>query len=216
MRSCNYLIYFLTFFILTGCAVGRKLSYQNENTLKIYKTSKSIAVTFYDKRAEIISSKESPSFSGHINATLQIPYNINTQSGNPLAEDFAKSVSDAINKQAQRSIIITLAHSDSIIKALEVFQKSDYDLLLLFTVHKWKTDAVPGFSNIHYQTIGDFELNVFDKGGNIIANAQARETLEIKKDIAVNIKTMQKMSDELFSMLIMELFNNNQVRINIE
>ena len=216
MKNFNNLIYFLLFFLLTSCAVGRKISYQNENTLLLYKPSKSIVVTFYDQREEIVNGKEKPSFSGHLNATLQIPYNINTQSGNTLAEDFAKSVSNAISKQTQQSIVITLAHSDSITKALKALQNAEYDLLLLFTIHKWKNDAVPGFSNIHYQAIGDFELNIFDKKENIIANAHAKDILEFKKDLAVNIKTMQKMSDDLFSKLILELFNNNQIRKAID
>jgi hypothetical protein len=216
MKNFNYLIYFSLVFLLTSCAVGRKISYQNENTLLLYKPSKSIVVTFYDQRKEIVNGKENPSFSGHLNATLQIPYNINTQSGNTLAEDFAKSVSNAISKQTQQSIVITLAHADSITKALKALQNSEYDLLLLFTIHKWKNDAVPGFSNIHYQSIGDFELNIFDKKENIIANAHAKDILEFKKDLAVNIKTMQKMSDDLFSKLILELFNNNQIRKAID
>ena len=133
MKNFNYLIYFSLVFLLTSCAVGRKISYQNENTLLLYKPSKSIVVTFYDQRKEIVNGKENPSFSGHLNATLQIPYNINTQSGNTLAQDFAKSVSNAISKQTQQSIVITLAHADSITKALKALQNSEYDLLLLFT-----------------------------------------------------------------------------------
>lgn len=216
MKRSNFLSYFLLFFLLSSCVVGRKISYQNDNTLLLYKPSKSIAVTFYDQRDEIVSGKENPSFSGHLNATIQIPYNINTQSGNPLAEDFAKSVSNAIIKQAQRSIVINLPHSDSTTKALKEFQNSDVDLLLLFTIRKWQNDARPGFSNIHYQAIGDIELNIFDTKGNILSAAHAKDVIESKKDLAVNVKTMQKMSGELFSKLLLELFNNEQVRNAIE
>src|SRR5215831_6118797 len=179
-------VFVLASAIFVGCAVGRKMSYQSENVPVDYKPSKNVVITFHDERDQVVSGKQKPTFVGQLSSGMGIPYNMQTGSGNPLAVEFASALNNAILNKGLQSTTITLAHTDSVSTVLDTFAKMSQERLLFFKIHKWEARSIPGFTMMHYEILSDFELNVYDTSGNILATSTAKDLTEKKQDAALS------------------------------
>jgi hypothetical protein len=201
---------------LSGCAVGRKMSYENKEVKPDYSITKSILTVFQDKRPEVLAGSEKPSWCGHMNSTAQIPYNMQTESGRPLADEFANSMAASFNKQAVKSAAMLVNMNTSIDSISAVFSKDEHERLLLFTMNKWESSANPRFSDIHYEVIVNLELKVYDKAGNLLAKSNVQDTVSKNQDMAVNLKRLQAMADEVFITQVRALLNDESVKKSLQ
>jgi hypothetical protein len=198
--------------LFTSCAAGRKMSYENKEAATAYTVTKTAVVVFQDKREAVLAGKEKPSFCGHSNSTLQIGYNIQTNSGRPLADEFAESVSKGYsNKGAATTSLLVNMHT-ALDSVMSVFKADGKERLIFFTMHKWESKATPLFSSIRYEQIYDLELNVYDKNGTLMANAATHDVVVNEGGLATSIKKMQSIADTVFKEQVLLLFNNEAVK----
>jgi|GEM_PF-5336603 len=198
--------------LLSSCVVGRHLSFQDKVAGPGYIISKTAVVVVQDSREEVLSGKEKASFCGHAYSTVQIAYNIQTKSGQPLADEFATAISHTCTNggAAAKPIFVSInTAADSVIAG---FKAGNDERLLYFTIKKWEARAVPLFTSIRYEVIYHLTLNVYDKNGGLLATGETHDTVTKEEGGAVSIATMQAMADTIFKEQVEGLFKKDDVQ----
>ena len=201
---------------MASCAVGRKLSFENKEADPGYSTSKSAIIIFQEKRVEVLAGKEKPTFCGHSNSTGQISYNIQTQSGRPLADEFAESVTASYIKAGGTGMVMLVNMNTSRDSIMQAFKAANHDRLLYFSMHKWESRATPLFSTIRYEVIYQLELNVYDNSGKLLASNSTSNVVEHEQGAATSMKRMQAMADDTFKEQVRFLFSSDDVKKSLQ
>ena len=213
MKTNSALI--IAFVVMAGagsCVVGQKLSFENKDAGPGYSVTKTATIVFQDQRSEVLSGKEKPSFCGHSNSSAQISYNIQTESGKPLADEFARSVSNAYGNAGANAGMLIVNMNTKPDSVLQVFNAGDKERLLFFTIRKWESRATPLFSSIRYEVIYYLELNVFNKQGELLASATTQDIVVKEQGAATSMKQMQAMADEVFKEQVKKLLSKEDVK----
>jgi hypothetical protein len=209
------LLKMFTISILAGmvsCAVGRKMTFTNEQAEPGYKITYPVMVVFQDKRNEVLSGKWKPSLCGHNNSTVQISYEILTNSGKPLAYEFAESVNAALIKMGSNSSALNVTPHTAMDSILQAFKETNKDRLLFFTIYKWESRGTPLFSTIRYEVIYSLKLAVFNHEGELLAADSTSNTVTKEQGAATSMKKMQEMADTVFRNQVIGLYNNEAVK----
>jgi hypothetical protein len=197
---------------LSSCAVGRKMSFTNEQTEPEYKITYPVMIVFQDKRAEVLSGKWKPSLCGHNNSTIQISYEILTNSGKPLASEFAESVNAALIKMGSNSSTLNVSPHTDMDSILQTFKEANKDRFLFFTIYKWESRGTPLFSTIRYEVIYSLKLAVFNHAGDLLAADSTGNIVTKEQGSATSMKKMQEMADSTFREQIVTLYNNEMIK----
>lgn len=197
--------------LFSGCAVNRTMSYTELGTKVDYKITKSLAISFHDRRQEVVSGSEKPTFCGHVKSTGQIPYNIQTKSLQPVAQEFTESVVKSLAGQGVDVKAIISNYNmlpDSVISLLNNAkqQRSVY-----FKIDKWKSEATPGMVKILYEVTYDFDCMIFDSDGKLLYDKRLTNFKSMEKGSVVNMKEMQEFSDQAFRDAVLGFLNSNEV-----
>jgi hypothetical protein len=211
----KFLLKLFTIGILVGassCAVGRKMSFTNEQAEPSYKITYPVMVSFQDKREEVLSGKWKPSLCGHNHSTVQISYEILTNSGKPLASEFTESVNAALIKMGSNSSALNVSPRTAMDSILQVFKEANKDRLLFFTIYKWESRGTPLFSTIRYEVIYSLKLSVYNHAGELLASDSTSNIVTKEQGAATSMKKMQEMADSTFRQQVISLYNDETVK----
>lgn len=211
-RGFSFLLAFAIMAGVSSCAVGRKLSFENKDLAPGFTTTKTATVVFQDQRPDVLAGKEKPSFCGHSNSSAQISYNIQTESGKPLADEFAGSMVASYNRAGAAADRLTADLTTQKEEIIRQFQAGNKERLLFFTIHKWESRATPLFSKIRYEVIYNLELNVYSKAGELLASASTQDILVDEHGAATSMKQMQEMADDVLKQQVAKMLNKEGVK----
>ena len=201
----------------SGCAVGRKMSFENKQAGPDYSTSKSATIIFQDQRPNVLSGKSKPSLCGHMKSTAGISYNVQTKEGKPLADELAASVSSSYSKAGAPATPGTAdpnASTESVVNAFK--NDGSKDRLLLFYIQDWDMRAVPRFSTIKYEAICSLALKVYDKSGNLLAEETIHDDTSNEEGTATaTLRELQATADAELNKQVIALFNKESIRPNL-
>jgi hypothetical protein len=164
------LIPVMLWFLLSACAVGNQYDYRADVPELAVTSSGAIAVGVQDKRRYIVSGDKSPNFVGLQRGGFGNPFDVTTQSGAPLASDFADTIVDALAQKGITATAVTLepqSPRNPVIRALAGAGGRS----LLVTLNEWKSD---NFVNV--ALIYNLSAEVFDAAGNVVAENRLTET----------------------------------------
>lgn len=173
-----------------------------ENTpLTLPTTSEQVQVAVWDARPYVLSGDKTPSWVGLQRSGWGIPYGVHTQSGAPLASEFAKAISGGFAKNGVASSIITLP-STANDKATVLASLPSNGKVLLLELNDWKTDTLTDI-NFNY----DLRLNVLSNGKVVTSeNTKGNEKLDgsfwnpIGSSERVAVGKQKEKLDALFSL----------------
>lgn len=202
--------------LVSGCVVGRKLSFDNSIASIGYTPAGKIAVAFQDKREVILNGKEKESFCGHMYGGYAIAYNVQTESGKAVAEDFSQSVKKTLEHKAVPVTVLTITPTGDNKALIDIFQKGGYDKLLLYTINTWESRCTALFSKMRYETNSWFTLTVIDKTGNTLALHDAKDILIKEQGAGASVKVLQAVADECFKKQMQELWNNEKIKMALQ
>jgi hypothetical protein len=150
-------------FIFAGCAVGNKHSYSIARPELAPQGSHAVAVAAQDARSYVVSGEKTPDYVGTQRGGFGNPFNVLTQSGKPLAEDFAATVSESLARKGFKSTTVKVSVSGTPnIRALAAQAKSERVALVL--IREWKSDTYQNTA-LSY----DVTLQVYDSAGKRLA-----------------------------------------------
>ena len=92
-----------------GCAVGQKYHYDNVIGDLYVSGNKTIGVVTQDKRPYILSGKKTINFVGIMRGGYGNPFNVVTESGQPLVDDMTQSICLSLSKRALNQYLSMLS-----------------------------------------------------------------------------------------------------------
>jgi len=150
-------------FISAGCAVGNKHSYSVARPELAPQGTRAVAVAAQDARSYVVSGEKTPDYVGTQRGGFGNPFNVLTQSGKPLAEDLASTVSESLARKGFKSTTVKVSVSGTPnIRALAGEAKSERVALVL--IQEWKSDTYQNTS-LSY----DVTVQVYDAAGKKLA-----------------------------------------------
>ncbi len=184
--------------MVSACVVGQKYDFQNQTLNLDAATEKQVALGVQDQRPYVTSGDKSPEFVGLARAGVGIPYGIHTQSGRPLADDFATAISSALEAKKIKVTTVTIPYTDSRDQAIKLLQDVKAPRSLLVTITDWKTE-------MYVNASADVGLiaDVYDASGALLATNTVRDrqaisnrfvTFTPESDMAPKVKALAQES----------------------
>ncbi len=202
--------------LFTGCAIGRKMSFENKNVAPDYTKAKSMIVGFQDSRAYVLEGKQKPSFCGQLKTTVQIPYNMQTKSGKPLAVEFTNAVVASLSKldiKAMPMLIELNTQQDSM---LARFNRTEAERLVYFNVKQWEANLTPTFTDMRYDVTWELVISVYDRSGSLLATKSVADRVTKKPfQLAGSKEYLQIIADEVFTAQVKILLNDPAVKASL-
>src|SRR5437899_535946 len=97
--------------VFGGCAVGVKHQYDNITPETKFQTRAKIAVGVHDQRNYVVYGQKSPTFVGLSRGGFGNPFDVNTASGQALANDFRNSIANGLSRAGANVVRVDLGHT---------------------------------------------------------------------------------------------------------
>lgn len=193
LRRCFFLMLLLS---LAACSNGRKIDYSQAYPEVPQAFAKSVEVQVIDDRPYVLSGNKKGHFVGLIRGSYYIPYDVNTRSGEPLAQELQKSLLGGFERKGVKARAV-----DS-----KVSQASSADAMLLsIRVREWKSESFMGVVLTHALT-----ADVFDSRGQRLASVPLQGSSTVY-DFTDSGKTI--LSSVLTQQTVQKALNGEQVEV---
>lgn len=116
-----------------------------------------------DRRPYVLDHDKAESFVGIQRGGYGNPFDVSTQSGQPLAADMAKTLASALGDATTVPISPNQSRADAV-RALQSFGKP---ASLLLTLREWKVDTMIG-ATLHY----DVTMEAIAADGSVLAESR--------------------------------------------
>ncbi len=181
MKNLNLAILFVLAAILSGCAGGRSYDYTAiPIDLHLEGNNNKIALGVHDQRAYVRNGDKYPQYVGTQRSPAYVPWNINTKSGLPMADDFLQDIGKSLKTDGYIVDLISLPAKENKKQVLVRLKKTGDNRLLLFTINEWYFD-------IWYKTRMSYsmKLEVFDNNLKLLASSNVENKMWNDNDNAV-------------------------------
>lgn len=155
--------------LLGACAVGQKISYQQEVNV-LAKGSSQLAVGVHDRRPYVVSGDKVASFVGIQRGGYGNPFDVNTPDGQPLATSVATSMQTSLERSGFGVKVVPLSSGQSSDRAMEFLTGESADLHLLLDIRELKSDTMTNAA-FHY----DVTLSVYRDGEELASTTRKGE-----------------------------------------
>ena len=181
MRKFNLALLLVLAAILTGCAGGRNYDYTAIHIDPHLEGNKEkIALGVHDQREYVKNGEKYPQYVGTQRSPAYVPWNINTKSGSPMADDFLQNIGKSLNEDGYKVDLVSLPETENKKQVLTQLKATGDNKLLLFTINEW-------FFDVWYKTRMSYsmKLEVFDNKGILLASSEVEKKMWDDKDNAV-------------------------------
>ncbi len=164
MKNTNVIRLMILLFLLTGCAVGNKHTYNNVNADITMEGNSTVAMATHDQRVYVQNGDKPTDFVGLQRGGFGNPFDINTMSGNALAQDFTETIARSLASKGFQTTPVIVNYSDTADRVKTVLLNTGAQRLLLLTLYEWKSDTYTNTALMY-----DVSLEVLDENGKTIA-----------------------------------------------
>ena len=148
---------------LGGCAVGNKHAYTGGKPELAVSGTRVAVVAVRDARSYVLSGNKTPDFVGLSRGGFGNPFDILTESGNPLAADFASTIAAALRAKGFKATVLEGAVPDGAPGIAEALKKSGAERMAVVVLIEWKSDTY-----MNTDLIYDVSLRIYDASGNAL------------------------------------------------
>ncbi len=183
-------------FSLAACSNGRKIDYSQAYPVVPQTFAKAVEVQVIDERPYVVSGNKKGHFVGLIRGSYYIPYDVNTRSGEPLAQEL------------QKSLLGGFQHKGVTARAVDgnARQASSADAMLLsIRVREWKSESFMGVVLTHALT-----ADVLDSQGQRLASVPVQGSSSVY-DFTASGKAI--LSSVLTQQQVRQALNGEQVEV---
>jgi hypothetical protein len=152
--------------MLGGCAVGGTYNYaEMPIAMAGVSTTGTVAIGVHDMRPYVASGNKQPTFVGLARGGYGNPFDVNTESGGPLAIEIRDALARALKARGATPVAVAIPHSDTNAAARAKLLGTRAQRHVLLTLREWKTDTMMS-TDLHYDTT----VAVYDQSGNQLAH----------------------------------------------
>ena len=192
-----------------GCAVGQKYHYDNVIGDLYASGNKTIGVVTQDKRPYILSGEKNINFVGIMRGSYGNPFNVVTESGQPLVDDMTQSICLSLSKKGFKPIPVNAFPNDSFESILGKLKTTKADNFILLTLYQWWSDFV-GFVVFNSWLDYNATLKVLDRNGEFLTEKTIKNIDDLGKS-SEPVGHSKKAVPETFKKKIEELLNDPEV-----
>lgn len=157
----------------TGCAVGNKYDYASGELALPIQGSGAVGLLVVDRRPYILSGDKPPTFVGLQRGGFGNPFNVETESGRPLALDMQDALENAMESRGFNVTSLS-AESAAASDVYEVVRAAGLQRTAVLTLDEWKSDAMARFA-LSYAV----KLAIRDDNGAAIASSAISGNKEV-------------------------------------
>jgi len=150
-----------TVFITSGCAI----QYHDINPETTLHLHGNIAVGVQDRRPYVVTGDKAETFVGLARGGLRNPFDVNTQSGSPLAKDFRAAIVSLLKRGGATVTEVEFKPSTSGYDVRQSLAQTGADKSVLLTLREWKSDTYVRTA-LYY----NIELIVFGSKNDVLGN----------------------------------------------
>lgn len=160
----RHLVVILIAVAAAGCAVGNKHSYTVQRPELIVQGTRSVAVAAQDARPYVVSGNKTPDFVGLQRGGFGNPFDITTESGRALGDDFAATIAQSLERKGFRSSALKVAPSAARPDVRSLAGQAKAERLALVVIREWKSDTYQNTALLY-----DVTLVIYDGAGKQLA-----------------------------------------------
>lgn len=176
---------------LGGCAFGQKIVYSGTVADIDASGTASVAIATWDQRPYVVTGDKKPTFVGLSRGGFGNPFDVNTASGAPLADDMSQSIAASLNARGFKAAVVHVAAAQSHRAVVDALRNTGDERDVLIKLDEWKTDTYV-HTSLHY----DVKVTVLGKDGDELASQSFRGEEKIGNvDAAFQHKIQQWFSD---------------------
>jgi hypothetical protein len=169
----------LIIFIIIGCG-PRGIRYTATLSNLECTSNRSVAVAILDERPYILNKEKDPSFVGIMRGGYGNPFNTQTESGAPLADDMLATFTDSLRTKGFTVMPLKTSTTDSLNSVMAKFSASGADRLIFMDVKEWQSDYLPrAFTSERSNLFLNVEVTVFDSSQKVIEKNSLKEELTL-------------------------------------
>jgi hypothetical protein len=162
------ILYVLPSLGYAASAVGQKADYAHSWPTVNFESDYVIAVGVLDKRPYVLNGQKELTYVGTVRGGFGNPWDMSTQSGEPLSRDIASAISSGLRNAGTVAEVIALSFNIGKMQAVRDLLRSRPDRALLVVVREWRGDtyARAGF-------FVDVEAIVYDQAGKELGRSSS-------------------------------------------
>ena len=135
-------------------------------------SSLNVCIATFDQREVVLLGNQSARFVGYIRSAVGIAYPIHNSSELNFTEVMSTTIADALKQNGCTTSVMSTSHTSSKEDVVSELKSQEADIYILVTMTKWRTDTKPmSFSKVATDLIYDLKVEIFNKSGELIANA---------------------------------------------
>jgi hypothetical protein len=146
---------------LAGCAAGDKHAYTGATPDLAVSGSRVAVVAVRDARPYVMSGYRPPDFVGLSRGGFGNPYDVLTESGNPLATDFGTTIAAALRAKGFKATVLRGDVPDSPAGIAAVMKQAGAERMVVVILVEWMSDMYLSGALIY-----DLSLRVYGSAGN--------------------------------------------------
>jgi hypothetical protein len=200
------LLIILSMVLLSGCAVGNKYDYRTsaiDLPLKSAAVDK-VVLSVNDMRPYVVEGKKAPTFVGLQRGGFGNPFDVNTVSGKPLADDMFSAIENSLDKAGYQVIGVEKSDDEKVL--VTAAAANGAKRIVVLNINEWKSDVMMSVT-LHC----DLELTIYDQLGVELAKNRMKFDEGIGGAQMGAAKNSQIVTAE-FAKRIGYLFNSEQIR----
>lgn len=150
--------------VLSGCAVGVTHQYDNAKPEIKASAGTKLGVGVQDRRMYVLSKQKPETFAGLSRGGFGNPFDVNTASGKPLADDFSKTIQRALSAKGVHASAVSLPPGVDETEAIKRLSVAG-DKAVLIVLNEWKADTYSS-TTLAY----DVQAMIVDASGKVLAS----------------------------------------------
>ncbi|MGH8698408.1 MAG: hypothetical protein ACREVS_18125 [Burkholderiales bacterium] len=152
--------------IAGGCAVGVKHAYHDVAPELKYPVRGTVAVAVLDRRPYVTDGAKTESFVGVQRGGYGNPFDVETESGRPLATEFQNSVATALTRAGAKVVRVGVKPTTGPAEVRRQLAATGASKSVLITLHDWRVDSYINV-NLDHEVV----LTVLGPQGQTLATA---------------------------------------------
>tara|TARA_R110000824_G_scaffold366730_2_gene555587 strand:+ start:101285 stop:101920 length:636 start_codon:yes stop_codon:yes gene_type:complete len=198
--------------LLAGCAVGQKIDYsQQYSNIPTVKHGTTVSLGVQDLRPYVLAGEKDSSFVGVQRGGFYNPFDVNTSSGRPLADDLLQAFTNTLKSAGTIVTGSTLSSSLSPDMAVKTLSKNGSERILYISYREWKSDS---FSNSWI--VYDITAQIFDKNMKKLGENHLQGKDAITSSAAMAANDANNSITSAFQLKIKELLSNQEIIVALQ
>jgi len=203
----------LIILLFAGCAINRKVSYDEIQTNILINNEFSYSIACHDQREVVLDGSRDEKFVGYMRSGISIAYPIGTESGKNFSDVFSVVINNSLKDSSNNTQIIKTNYTDSKQSILNQFKDSKRQRLILFTISKWRTDSKPNGLLYATEVIWDFSLEIYDNNEELLVSHRIHGiNPDLDKGMGGSVKRIQKIVNEKFKEKLDLMFADPEIK----